>query len=206
MPAIMHKAGCTPATKDVGPLVGLGTAECPCEMEGSPCPSPFDPPTVEVCLGQPCAGDSLIVASCEPFGPGVLVDFQLGWHNAGGADALIYFEILGSAPRWYDVHDGTGSGTVLVESIYFDEAGLYDYGRIDKRKSIEIEEGMKYFVNIGSVGQPRDGDWRACYAIYDIPKKMVTFRRVEYDKEATKEKILAAGLPPGLASRLDEGR
>ena len=72
--------------------------------------------------------------------------------------------------------------------------------------SIVIEPGMKYFINTGSVGQPRDGDWRACYVIYDIPTKTVTFRRLEYDLATTQEKIRAAGLPEVLAERLAEGR
>jgi len=72
--------------------------------------------------------------------------------------------------------------------------------------SIVIEPGMKYFINTGSVGQPRDGDWRACYVIYDIPTKTVTFRRIEYDLATTQEKIRAAGLPEVLAERLAEGR
>lgn len=72
--------------------------------------------------------------------------------------------------------------------------------------SVIIEPGLKYFVNIGSVGQPRDGDWRACYAIYDLESRMIVFRRVEYDIATTQEKILAAGLPPMLAERIQEGR
>lgn len=72
--------------------------------------------------------------------------------------------------------------------------------------SVVIEPGLKYFVNIGSVGQPRDGDWRACYAIYDLESRMIVFRRVEYDIATTQEKILAAGLPPMLAERIQEGR
>lgn len=73
-------------------------------------------------------------------------------------------------------------------------------------ESISIEGDSKYFINVGSVGQPRDGDPRACYAIYDIPHRLIVFRRVDYDREVTKAKILSAGLPPALAERLDEGR
>lgn len=73
-------------------------------------------------------------------------------------------------------------------------------------ESVVIEENLKYFINVGSVGQPRDGDWRACYAIYDLDTKTVTFRRLEYDIETTQDKIIAAKLPEGLASRLVEGR
>lgn len=72
--------------------------------------------------------------------------------------------------------------------------------------SIIIEDGAKYFINIGSVGQPRDGDWRAAYAIYDTDQKLVTIRRIEYDIPVTQKKILEAGLPPMLAERIAEGR
>ncbi len=72
--------------------------------------------------------------------------------------------------------------------------------------AIRIEKNAKYFINVGSVGQPRDGDWRSCYAIYNTEEQEVVFRRVEYDIEATQAKILAAGLPPMLAERLAEGR
>jgi diadenosine tetraphosphatase ApaH/serine/threonine PP2A family protein phosphatase len=73
-------------------------------------------------------------------------------------------------------------------------------------ESVVIEEGSKYFINAGSVGQPRDGDWRACYAIYDLDHKLVVFRRVEYDLATTQRKILDAGLPSMLAERLADGR
>jgi predicted phosphodiesterase len=72
--------------------------------------------------------------------------------------------------------------------------------------SIAVEKNAKYFINVGSVGQPRDGDWRACYAIYDLEHQLVVFRRVEYDLAATQDKIIAAGLPIMLAERLAEGR
>ncbi len=73
-------------------------------------------------------------------------------------------------------------------------------------ESVIIERMAKYFINVGSVGQPRDGDWRSCYAIYDVANQLVVFRRVEYDLPSTQRKILAAGLPEMLAERLTEGR
>jgi len=73
-------------------------------------------------------------------------------------------------------------------------------------ESIDIEEGSRYFINTGSVGQPRDGDWRACYCIYDTEKDKITFRRLEYDIKTAQEKIIAAGLPAFLAERLAQGR
>jgi len=73
-------------------------------------------------------------------------------------------------------------------------------------ESLTLEEGTQYFINTGSVGQPRDGDWRASYCIYDLDQKTITFRRLEYDIQTAQQKILAAGLPTSLADRLALGR
>jgi predicted phosphodiesterase len=76
---------------------------------------------------------------------------------------------------------------------------------IDPSLALELEDRYTYLVNPGSVGQPRDGDPRAGYAIYHPNKRMVEFRRVSYNVEKAAGKILAAGLPPALASRLFTG-
>ncbi|NPA47310.1 MAG: metallophosphoesterase family protein [Thermococci archaeon] len=65
-------------------------------------------------------------------------------------------------------------------------------------------EGRR-IINPGSVGQPRDGDWRAGYAIIDTYTCKVEFHRVEYDVNRAAEKIRKAGLPRILADRLFEG-
>ena len=75
--------------------------------------------------------------------------------------------------------------------------------KVDK---LRIEEPKKYFINTGSVGQPRDGDWRAAYCIYDTDKNEVEQRRVKYDVAIAQQKIIKAGLPPLLAERLKLGR
>jgi len=71
--------------------------------------------------------------------------------------------------------------------------------------SMRLEDGHRYIVNVGSVGQPRDRDPRSCYIIYDTDKQHVDFLRVEYDVAAAQEKIMRAGLPPQLATRLAIG-
>jgi len=63
----------------------------------------------------------------------------------------------------------------------------------------------RYIVNVGSVGQPRDHDPRACFVILSEPEGMIEYVRVPYDIEASQEKIRAASLPPVLASRLTTG-
>ena len=75
-----------------------------------------------------------------------------------------------------------------------------------KIDQLRIEAGKKYFINAGSVGQPRDADWRAAYCIFDIENDVVELRRVRYQLDAAQNKILNAGLPPLLAERLALGR
>jgi diadenosine tetraphosphatase ApaH/serine/threonine PP2A family protein phosphatase len=75
-----------------------------------------------------------------------------------------------------------------------------------KVDQLPIEETKKYFINVGSVGQPRDGDWRAAYCIYHIEKNVVEQRRVKYDLATAQKKIIQAGLPHMLADRLELGR
>ena len=74
------------------------------------------------------------------------------------------------------------------------------------RDKIRIDSSKQYFVNAGSVGQPRDGDWRAAYCIYFPDDNLVEQRRVPYEIERTRKKVLAAGLPRLLADRLVLGR
>ena len=69
----------------------------------------------------------------------------------------------------------------------------------------EVEPDYRYLINPGSVGQPRDGDPRAGYAIYDTAAHVVEFYRVPYDIAAAQARIRAAGLPSNLADRLSRG-
>ena len=71
---------------------------------------------------------------------------------------------------------------------------------------IMLTAGRKFFINPGSIGQPRDRDWRAGYCIYDTDRQVVEERRVKYDLETAQRKIRQAGLPDRLADRLAFGR
>ncbi|MBI4727190.1 metallophosphoesterase family protein [candidate division TA06 bacterium] len=73
------------------------------------------------------------------------------------------------------------------------------------REYLRLEPGNRYIINAGSVGQPRDGDPRACYAVYDSQRRELIIRRVEYDIAAAQRDILKAGLPARLAERLAQG-
>ena len=72
--------------------------------------------------------------------------------------------------------------------------------------TVRIQLGYKYFINTGSVGQPRDGDSRSSYLIYHLKTREIEFRRVEYDIASTQARNLRAGLPARLSERLAQGR
>ena len=82
------------------------------------------------------------------------------------------------------------------------------YTTRDEAESIPmpIAPAMRYLINPGSVGQPRDCDWRAAFAIFDSEANEVIYHRVPYDVTTTQGRILMAGLPERLAARLREGR
>lgn len=71
--------------------------------------------------------------------------------------------------------------------------------------AIDIQTGLQYLINPGSVGQPRDRDPRAAYMIYDSEAARVEGFRIEYPLQDAQQRILDAGLPPVLAQRLAVG-
>jgi diadenosine tetraphosphatase ApaH/serine/threonine PP2A family protein phosphatase len=83
--------------------------------------------------------------------------------------------------------------------------GLYQFHAPDEIDYVYRLDGRKMLCNVGSVGQPRDGDWRACYALLD--GDALRFRRIAYDVDATVRKILDTdALAPFLGDRLRQGR
>ena len=90
--------------------------------------------------------------------------------------------------------------------IAFLESGDQDSVTYTQSMELELRHVSKAIVNVGSVGQPRDDDPRACYAIYDSGLQTVELRRIEYDIESAQAKIRKAGLPEVLAARLALGR
>jgi putative phosphoesterase len=107
-----------------------------------------------------------------------------------------------------------GSPESVDEYIYEDDVGEHLFDRLEESVLILGHTHVpfarrvleKMVVNPGAVGQPRDGDPRASYAVLDTPRMSFRVRRVEYDIEGAAEAILSAGLPPILAHRLFEGR
>lgn len=88
---------------------------------------------------------------------------------------------------------------------------LHGSGEIEFRRGtpgeiVQLAPESRYIINPGSVGQPRDGDPRAAYAVWDTEARTLRFNRVQYDIVATQRKMQAAGLPELLAERLSFGR
>lgn len=89
--------------------------------------------------------------------------------------------------------------------------GIYRYKPRDLEvfsagSKVSIEPAYRYLVNAGSIGQPRDGDPRASYAIFDEARGVVEIKRVSYDITKAQRKMLDAGLPATLVYRLREGK
>jgi predicted phosphodiesterase len=82
------------------------------------------------------------------------------------------------------------------------------YGTVGRSETVEfpLKTGVRYLINPGSVGQPRDGDWRAAFALLDTHAQVLTFCRTPYNLKAAQDRILAANLPQRLATRLAAGR
>ena len=74
------------------------------------------------------------------------------------------------------------------------------------KKEVGLEKESRYIVNVGSVGQPRDNDSRACYCIYDTGQEKIELKRVEYDTAKARQRIIDADLPEMLGDRLLVGQ
>jgi predicted phosphodiesterase len=83
-----------------------------------------------------------------------------------------------------------------------------EYRTVGRAESVplQLKPSTRYLINPGSVGQPRDGDWRAAFALFDTDAQVVNFHRAPYNLKAAQDRIFAAKLPPRLATRLAAGR
>lgn len=81
---------------------------------------------------------------------------------------------------------------------------VYDSGncRVERTFKLGIQPGLRYLINVGSVGQPRDGLAAASYALLDEKRRILSIRRIPYDVKSAQDKIRTAGLPESLATRL----
>lgn len=131
-------------------------------------------------------------------------------------DFTIVHATLDTPDQWgyvFNTLDATASFTYQHTTVCFfghtHVAGAFvrdDGVKRVRADQLTIDSQKKYFINSGSVGQPRDGDWRAAYCVYDVERSCVEWRRVPYDIDTTQRKIRDGGLPPLLAERLKLGR
>ncbi len=114
-----------------------------------------------------------------------------------------------------DVHDADAAlnGTTARRCFVGHTHCAFAYCRDSTRTEILAASGVvhmranrRYLINVGSVGQPRDGDPRACGVFLDEDRDLFEFLRIEYDIAAAQSKIEAAGLPSFLAERLQFGQ
>lgn len=118
--------------------------------------------------------------------------------------------------RWHYIH---GSADLHEHFAEFSEPvcfvghshrpGIYAVSAAGEAERRGVREafrpGLRYLVNAGSVGQPRDRDPRASYVVYDVDGRDVEIRRVRYSVERTQERMRAAGSPAFLVDRLGAG-
>lgn len=106
-------------------------------------------------------------------------------------------------------HTHVQGGFATNEDEWFQLTPKYHARGADEYE-LPLRHNVRYLINPGSVGQPRDGDWRAAFAIYETDEaagaRRVMFHRVPYDVKQAQTNIRAAGLPDRLAARLKEGR
>ena len=126
---------------------------------------------------------------------GTLHDPEKFIYMITGSDAMHTFEIMKGKVCFLGHSHRPGVFTLRQGRIY------QSY-----RKDTEIDGVSRYIVNVGSVGQPRDNDPRACYCIYDDVEQRLEFRRIEYDIETARKRIIGSGLPEYLGDRLLIGR
>lgn len=117
-----------------------------------------------------------------------------------------YILTIGDAARNFSEFEGQvcfiGHSHVPM-AVSLDQEGEY---LVQKENPLTIQDDMRYIINVGSVGQPRDLNPRACFAIYDNEEKKYELFRVEYNINETQSKIRKSGLPEFLAERLELGQ
>ena len=100
------------------------------------------------------------------------------------------------------------SASVFIPADQFDNRlMLIERSSMERLKTFDVslKPDQRYYINPGSVGQPRDGTPKASYMIYDTPAKQVSLKKAAYNTEAVKAKVLKAGIPFDLANRIVKG-
>lgn len=138
-------------------------------------------PGIEICHGSPADEDEYLFTEPEA---------QLAF---GATDARVIFFGHSHVPCMFELSEHAGRQSLV---------GVLLRG---SRVVIDLDPNRRYLINPGSVGQPRDRDSRAAYGLYDSEVRRFTLYRVEYDVDAARRRIMAAGLPTILGDRLLHG-
>ena len=148
-----------------------------------PVPLP-DVPQVQLVHGSPNDEDEYVVSLADALAPLIAVTIPLTFfghtHLQGG-----FFANGSSADAFRPEYRTVGQAETVP---------------------LQLKPNTRYMINPGSVGQPRDGDWRAAFALFDSNAQVLHFHRTPYNLKAAQDRIFAAKLPPRLATRLAAGR
>ncbi len=141
---------------------------------------------------------------------GIKLDFVEGdarFVHASPHDPPSWKYILTEQEAW-DAFEACSEDFCFVGHSHVPLRVLLKGGRLEvwNEPVVELGPEERALINVGSVGQPRDGDWRASYALFDPEARRVIARRVEYDRPEAARKIREAGLPDILAKRLAVGQ
>jgi predicted phosphodiesterase len=143
-------------------------------------------------------------------GPVLLDDFEVVHGSPYDEDEYVLATIeAGQAFAYLESRLAFFGHTHVQGGFIWNRSRVETIGRVSARsgsESLDIDPDCAYMINPGSVGQPRDGDPRAAYVLYDSDAHAVTYHRTPYDVETAQKKIREAGLPPILADRLTVGR
>jgi diadenosine tetraphosphatase ApaH/serine/threonine PP2A family protein phosphatase len=137
-------------------------------------------------------------------------------------DDRLYVHSEASTPaRWRYVQSSADAGRSLLATAahitfcgHIHKPALYSISVTGKMTSfvptsgvtVQLLKGRRWLAVVGSVGQPRDGDPAASFALYDTDTREITYCRVPYDIDTAARRVLENGLPPWLAERLSLGR
>jgi len=137
-------------------------------------------------------------------------------------DDRLYVHSEASQPaKWYYIRSTADAGRSMIATDahitfcgHIHQPALYSMSVTGKMTqfipvsgvAVQLLSGRRWLAVLGSVGQPRDGDPAACFAMFDTASREITFCRVPYDIEAAAARIRENGLPPCLADRLSVGR